>query len=444
MRRREFLQALAAASVAGLPLDAARAADDADGERVLRPLRAVRQRRAAALHRLPRAAACRCYFREPSVNLGVGRRARQAAAPRRRGAAAAASASRPARATRTRSPTSTSSAPRARYGKMGGFAHLATLVKRLRGERPGALLLDGGDTWQGSATSLWTRGQDMVDAAKLLGVDVMTGHWEFTLRRGAREGSRRQATSRARIDFLAQNVKHRRLRRPGVQAVRDARDQRRAGRRSSARRFRTRRSPIRATSCPTGRSASRKRSCRRCVDEARAKGAQVVVLLSHNGMDVDLKLASRVHRHRRDPRRPHARRRAAADARRERAAARRSSPTPAATASSSACSISTCKRRQGRRLPLPAAAGVREPAARRPRDGRADRAACARRIEAKLGEKLAVTEGAAVPPRQLQRHVRPADPRRADGGEGRRDRVLARLPLGHDAAAGRGDHASSD
>jgi len=57
---------------------------------------------------------------------------------------------------------------------------LATLVKRLRASRPGALLLDGGDTWQGSATSLWTNGQDMVDATKLLGVDMMAPHWEFT------------------------------------------------------------------------------------------------------------------------------------------------------------------------------------------------------------------------------------------------------------------------
>ena len=61
-----------------------------------------------------------------------------------------------------------------RYGRVGGFAHLATLVKRLKASWPGALLLDGGDTWQGSATSLWTHAQDMVDACKALGVDVMT------------------------------------------------------------------------------------------------------------------------------------------------------------------------------------------------------------------------------------------------------------------------------
>src|SRR5581483_218975 len=93
-----------------------------------------------------------------------------------------------------------------RYGKVGGFAHLATLVRRLRAERPGrTLLLDSGDTWQGSATALWTRGADMVGAQKLLGVDIMTAHWEFTY--GAARVQEIIARDLAgHIEFLAQNV----------------------------------------------------------------------------------------------------------------------------------------------------------------------------------------------------------------------------------------------
>src|SRR5687768_8228839 len=90
------------------------------------------------------------------------------------------------------------------YGRLGGFAHLATLVKRLKESRPGALLLDGGDTWQGSATALLTKGQDMIESQKLLGVDIMTGHWEFTY------GQERvkhvvENDFKGRIEFLAQN-----------------------------------------------------------------------------------------------------------------------------------------------------------------------------------------------------------------------------------------------
>jgi 2',3'-cyclic-nucleotide 2'-phosphodiesterase (5'-nucleotidase family) len=89
---------------------------------------------------------------------------------------------------------------------VGGFAQLATLVKRMKASRPGALLLDGGDTWQGSGTALWTNGQDMVDACKLLGVDVMTGHWEFTL------GMERvkeiiEKDFKGKADFVPQHVK---------------------------------------------------------------------------------------------------------------------------------------------------------------------------------------------------------------------------------------------
>jgi len=204
MRRREFLQAIAAASVAGLPVDAAHAADDADGERfyaALQPFGNVALLHITDCH----AQLMPMRFREPSVNLGVGHA--RGKPPHVVGEAllrqfGIAPGTRDAHAF-----TYLDFERAARmYGAMGGFAHLATLLKRLRGERKDALLLDGGDTWQGSATSLWTRGQDMVDAAKLLGVDVMTGHWEFTYG-AARVKEVVDRDFAGRIDFIAQNVR---------------------------------------------------------------------------------------------------------------------------------------------------------------------------------------------------------------------------------------------
>jgi sulfur-oxidizing protein SoxB len=92
-----------------------------------------------------------------------------------------------------------------RFGKVGGFAHLKTLVDRMRSEFGASktLLLDGGDTWQGSGTAFWNRGMDMVEACNLLGVDVMTGHWEFTYLE--EEVLRNLAAFKG--DFVAQNIK---------------------------------------------------------------------------------------------------------------------------------------------------------------------------------------------------------------------------------------------
>jgi sulfur-oxidizing protein SoxB len=179
-----------------------------------------------------------------------------------------------------------------RYGKLGGFAHLATLVKKLRAERKATLLLDGGDTWQGSATSLWTRGQDMIEAQKLLGVDIMTGHWEFTY--GAERVKEVVAKDFAgRIEFLAQNVETGDFGDPVFKpyTIRSLGDVPVAiiGQAfpytpiAHPRRF-----------LADWRFGIEEKRLQGVVQEARGKGAAIVVLLSHNGMDVDLKLASRV------------------------------------------------------------------------------------------------------------------------------------------------------
>jgi len=180
-----------------------------------------------------------------------------------------------------------------KYGKVGGFAHLATLVKKVRAARPGSLLLDSGDTWQGSATSLWTRGQDMVDAQKLLGVDVMTGHWEFTY------GAERvkeiiDKDLKGHIDFVAQNVNDAtwgdRIFKPYVIKNINGVPVAIIGQAFPY-------TPIANPRYlfPEWSFGIKDNGMQEMVDKARAEGAQVCVALSHNGADVDIKMASRVH-----------------------------------------------------------------------------------------------------------------------------------------------------
>ncbi|MCO5118364.1 MAG: thiosulfohydrolase SoxB [Burkholderiaceae bacterium] len=179
-----------------------------------------------------------------------------------------------------------------RYGKVGGFAHLATLVGMLRANRPGALLLDGGDTWQGSATALWTKGQDMVEACRQIGVDMMTAHWEFTYgMERVREIVERELAGR--IEFLAQNVRTIDFEDPVFDAYR-IREINGVPVAVIGQAF-----PYTPIANPRYMVADwsfgiRDAEMQAVVDEARGKGAQVVIVLSHNGMDVDLKMASRV------------------------------------------------------------------------------------------------------------------------------------------------------
>lgn len=204
MNRRDFLQVVAAAAAAGLPVDARSALDLAAGASFYDSIE--RFGNVGLLHFTDCHAQLKpIFFREPSVNLGIGDAAGKP--PHLVGEALLRHFGiRPG--TREAHAFTFLDFERAAkaYGAVGGFEHLATLVKKLRASRPGALLLDGGDTWQGSATALWTKGQDMVDACKLLGVDVMTGHWEFTL--GAdRVKEIVEKDFAGKVDFVAQNVK---------------------------------------------------------------------------------------------------------------------------------------------------------------------------------------------------------------------------------------------
>ena len=172
-----------------------------------------------------------------------------------------------------------------RYGKVGGYAHLATLVKRLRASRPQALLLDGGDSWQGSATALWTRGADMMGAQQRLGVDYMTAHWEFTY--GA------ERVKAAAVPLLAQNVRTADFEDPVFEPY-TIRIQNGVPLAVIGQAFPY--TPIANPRhfVPDWTFGIQELRLQKMIDEARAKGAKVVVLLSHNGMHVDLKLASRV------------------------------------------------------------------------------------------------------------------------------------------------------
>lgn len=178
------------------------------------------------------------------------------------------------------------------FGKVGGFAHLRTLVNKIREQRPGSLLLDGGDTWQGSGTAYWTNAQDMVDAQKLLGVDVMTAHWEMTY--GAdRVKEIIENDFQGQIDFLAQNIVDNEWGEPVFDpyVIREINGIPTAiiGQAFPYTPIANPRYMV-----PDWSFGIRDDRMQEMVDEARGKGAQVVILLSHNGMDVDLKMASRV------------------------------------------------------------------------------------------------------------------------------------------------------
>jgi sulfur-oxidizing protein SoxB len=289
MNRREFMQLLAVAAASGFALDGKNALAMANGE---------------ALYDLPRfgnvsllhftdchAQLLPIYFREPSVNLGLGNRFGKA--PHLVGERLLKQFGIKAGSPEAHAFSYLDFTEAAKtYGKIGGFSHLSTLVKKVRASRPGSLLLDGGDTWQGSATSLWTNGQDMVDACKLLGVDVMTGHWEFTL--GAERVKQIVDNDfKGKVDFVAQNITTTDFNDPVFKAF-TMKEINGVPVAIIGQAF-----PYTPIANPRYMVADwgfgiQEENMQKTVNEARAQGAQVVVVLSHNGMDVDLKMASRV------------------------------------------------------------------------------------------------------------------------------------------------------
>jgi S-sulfosulfanyl-L-cysteine sulfohydrolase len=243
------------------------------------------------------------YFREPSVNLGIG-----------------AMAGKPphlvGRAFLNRFGINPDSADAyaftfldfeksaARFGKLGGFAHLKTLIDRLRSDAGAgrALLLDGGDLWQGTGQANATQGADMVQAANLLGIEAMTGHWEFTYGEAALRGN----LARFKGEFLAQNVFL-----TEEAAFNDAKAfdaaSGRAFKPATIKELGGHRVAVIGQAFPYVPIAHPKRftpdwtfgirddELQKLVDGLRSNDkVDAVVLLSHNGMDVDLKLASRV------------------------------------------------------------------------------------------------------------------------------------------------------
>jgi len=287
MNRREFLQVMAAAAAAGFGLPGVTTASQSRDPYDLPTFGNVSLLHYTDCH----AQLLPVWFREPSINLGIGSMFGQP--PHLVGDAFLQHYGIAAGTPEAHAFTYIDFIEAAKqYGKVGGFAHLRTLVKRLKASRPGSLLLDGGDTWQGSATALWTKAQDMVDAQKLLGVDVMTPHWEMTY--GAERVKDIVRIDFAdQVDFVAQNIFDvnwgERIFKPYVIRQINGVPVAIVGQAFPYTPIANPRYMI-----PEWTFGIRDQEMQEAVDEARSEGAQVVVVLSHNGMDVDLKMASRV------------------------------------------------------------------------------------------------------------------------------------------------------
>ncbi len=174
------------------------------------------------------------------------------------------------------------------YGKVGGLDRVATVVKAIRADRPDALLLDAGDTWHGSYVCYHTQGQNVVNAMNLLKPDAMTFHWEFTL------GSERVRELVADLPFaaLGQNIFDAEWDEP-AEAFEPYTWFERGGAKIAVIGQAFPYMPIANPGWmfPEYSFGVRDEHMQEMVDEVRAQGADLVVCLSHNGFDVDRKMA---------------------------------------------------------------------------------------------------------------------------------------------------------
>jgi sulfur-oxidizing protein SoxB len=229
------------------------------------------------------------YFREPSINLGVG--AARGQPPHLTGSDFLKRFGIPAKSAAAYALTSEDFSALAKtYGRIGGLDRLATVIKRVRAERGDkVLLLDGGDTWQGSLGANASRGQDMVDCMALLKPDAMTGHWEFTYG----EARVQELIKGLGFPFLALNIRDTEWNEPVFEPMKMFE---RGGVKIAVLGQAFPYTPVANPRwlMPKWAFGIREEDVRANVEKARKGGAQLVVLLSHNGFDVDRKLAARV------------------------------------------------------------------------------------------------------------------------------------------------------
>ena len=226
------------------------------------------------------------YFREPEFNLGVG--AQEGLVPHLTGADFRSAYGIEQGSAMDYALTYSDFSSLAQgYGKMGGLDRISTVVKAIRADRPEAIILDGGDTWQGSLPALRTNGQDMVDLFNALGVEAMTSHWEFTL--GSARVNEIIETS---LDpaFLGANIFDAEWDEPVFD---DYKMFERGGTSIAVIGQAFPYMPIANPGWmfPEYSFGLRRERIAEVVQEVRAAGAQVVVLLSHNGFDTDRQFA---------------------------------------------------------------------------------------------------------------------------------------------------------